>query len=71
MEERWLHWWKDPTGHARVIAEMDKRGDTPPVEWRRPLGLVRRDEAHVNNGEPEAATPELNGPRAKLKTIIV
>ena len=55
VEERWLHRWKDPAGHARVIAEMDVRGDRPPVEWRRPHGRVRRNETHVDDGEAEGS----------------
>ncbi len=34
---------------------MDARGDTPPVEWRRPHGQVRRDEARVNDGKAEGS----------------
>ncbi len=40
VEERWLHRWKDPAVHARVIAEMDTKDEKPPVEWRRPSGQV-------------------------------
>ncbi len=53
VEERWLARWKDPAGHARVIAEMDAKSNRLPVEWRPPNSRVRRDEAHVDDGEAE------------------
>ncbi len=31
VEERWLARWRDPEDHARVIAEMDAKGEKPPV----------------------------------------
>ncbi len=32
VEERWLQQWKDPVGHARVIAEMDAKDKKTQVE---------------------------------------
>ncbi len=53
VEERWLARRKTPAGHARVITEMDAKGERPPVEWRPPYGRARSDEAHVDDGKAE------------------
>ena len=66
VEERWLHRWKDHAGHARVIAEMDDRDERPPVEWRRPHGQVRRDEAHVDNDEAERSHAGVKRPAGEI-----
>jgi hypothetical protein len=64
--ERWLHRWKDPAGHARVIAEMDIKGQNLPVEWRRPHGQVRRVEARVNDGKAQGSHAGVKRPAGEI-----
>ncbi len=66
VEKRWLHRWKNPAGRAKVIAEMDAKVKRPPVEWRRPHGRVRCDEAHVNDGEAGGSHAGVKRPAGEI-----